>query len=223
MPDASTVVAEAAQRFRPGQANTDAFRDLNAKPMSNGWETKMVIGSEPYYVTSQAPLFGSSNTTFKFNDEGALTDASSDVSDDTAKTLLGLLPIADKLAIQWKTKLAPTTQNAADPTKYSTMKIIQLGRATSQPGPSFEVTFKPLSTIVTSRRVSGGTKYRTSICGPDYASAKASEKEHAPWLDENQPDVQVVRETVGESAKKEGDDDSPAYKINGSITLPKAK
>jgi hypothetical protein len=67
----------------------------------NSWSISMVADPKRYYIVTKQPLIGSSNTTFKFSPDGTLTDASADVTNDTAKALLALFPISAKLSNQW--------------------------------------------------------------------------------------------------------------------------
>lgn len=74
----------------------------NTLPVKNTWTSSMVVdGAQTYFINTRPPLFGSATGDFKFSEDSTLTGATSTVTDDTAKTLLGLFPITDKLKLRW--------------------------------------------------------------------------------------------------------------------------
>jgi hypothetical protein len=110
--------------------------------VNNVWAVSMVVGPKQYYITNRIPLFGSASSTFKFASDGTLTEATSAITDDTAKTLLGLFPISAKLSNQWgitkqATAGAPTANIQIEgkitsvKTLYSLRKITVLDESTN--------------------------------------------------------------------------------------------
>jgi len=74
---------------------------LDAPVFSNSWAVSMVADPKRLYIVTKQPFIGSSNTAFKFSGDGTMTEASAEVTNDTAKTLLALFPITAKLTKQW--------------------------------------------------------------------------------------------------------------------------
>ncbi|MVW60770.1 hypothetical protein GPY61_12605 [Massilia sp. NEAU-DD11] len=75
--------------------------------VANTVKTEMRVDGKPHYIKNVIPLFGSGSATFKFNADGTLTEATNSITDNTASTLLGLLPIKEKLISQWKVNTTP--------------------------------------------------------------------------------------------------------------------
>jgi hypothetical protein len=71
------------------------------KTVANVLKQESRLSGKEYYVTNVIPLFGSGSGTFKFASDGTLTEATTEATDETAKTLLGLFPIKERLTMQW--------------------------------------------------------------------------------------------------------------------------
>lgn len=113
-------------------ANEDAIRDqLRSKLLdiykldaTASPECRRVVGNmlkqesrlsdRAYYVTNVIPLFGSGSGTFKLASDGTLTEVTTQATDDTAKTLLGLLPIKETLMLRWGVDKQTESNNFAE-------------------------------------------------------------------------------------------------------------
>jgi hypothetical protein len=71
-----------------------------------------IAGTRPYHIATKQPFIGSANSTFKFAEDGTMTEATANVTDDTAKTVLSWFPITAKLTEQWG--LAAADNKTAD-------------------------------------------------------------------------------------------------------------
>jgi hypothetical protein len=98
--------------------------DAQAPVVSNSWSIAMVTGPRQHLISTRQPLFGSSESKFTFGPDGTLGEASQKVADETAKTLLGLLPITDKLKLNWGITPPPTlAQNGKKPVQRTEVQI----------------------------------------------------------------------------------------------------
>ena len=123
-----TKVTEAIRVKKP-------TKPLEPEVVSNTWGLSMVVSPKQYYITNRVPFMGSASSDFKFASDGTLTEASSSITDDTAKTLLGLFPISALLSKQWGVKgaLGPPTHVQIDgkiaqiKTLYSLRQVTLIG------------------------------------------------------------------------------------------------
>jgi hypothetical protein len=79
--------------------------DVYAKAADGSWPVYVVANSSApkvyvdygtvYYINGKVPLAGSLKTDYKLANDGTLTEASGELTNDTLKTILGALPISD--------------------------------------------------------------------------------------------------------------------------------
>lgn len=79
--------------------------DVYAKAADGTWPKYVVANSSTpkvyvnygtvYYINGKQPLSGSVKADFKLANDGTLTEASAEITNDTLKTVLGALPISD--------------------------------------------------------------------------------------------------------------------------------
>lgn len=167
--------------------------------VSNTWGISMVVSPRQYYISNRVPLFGTASSSFKFSGDGTLTEATSAITDDTAKTLLGLFPISAKLSNQWS-----ITKPAGAMAVPGTVQID--GRLTQA------------KTLYSLRQVT-----MIGTTGAESLACLLPTKSMPPLVLENANDgtknVQLVSiEVQTDSAKPKGD--SKIYQIQGSITPP---
>lgn len=130
---------------------------------SNALKQESRISSSEYYITHMIPLFGSGSGEYEFNADGTLTKASSTVTDDTAKTLLALFPIREKLLQRWKAQPAAALVKGAKPPPPFTVDAVLTPRVTvytlrknlGTPGGASPVIGKPLD-LTAARGGDGG-------------------------------------------------------------------
>jgi hypothetical protein len=96
----SLLRTQIARLARP-QTNQQPCATVSTSTISNSWSVTMVADTMPRYVVTKIPFMGSATSSFKFAPDGTMTESSMAVADDTAKTLLALLPIKEKLTKQW--------------------------------------------------------------------------------------------------------------------------
>jgi hypothetical protein len=189
--DASAVAEKALRELA-------ALRDLRSQEelLSNTVGYAMVIGPERLYVNTRQPLIGTATGTYKLSSDGTLTEATATVTDDTLKTLLGLFPINAKLSQAWgltKPERVPA-DGAPTPTDVQ-----------------IETSVVSKDTIVTLRRIPPDEQKRGPL---QIADALAGTN-----------DVQLVSTEIANGAAKDEPksskkDDTPSYKIQGTITTP---
>lgn len=167
--------------------------------VSNTWGISMVVSPRQYYISNRVPLFGTASSSFKFSGDGTLTEATSAITDDTAKTLLGLFPISAKLSNQWG-----ITKPAGAMAVTGTVQID--GRLAQ------------VKTLYSLRQVTmiGVTDAESLASLPPTKSMPPLALEDA---NDGTRNVQLVSiEVQTDSAKPKGD--SKTYQIQGSITPP---
>jgi hypothetical protein len=187
---------------------------LSPKPeppslLSNSWSLSMVVGPQPHYISGKIPFIGSATSNFKFSADGTLSEANSTVTDDTAKTLLSLFPIAQKLTDQWG--LLPADAK----------EIKSAGMVVPNPEIKVEVTVAGATTTYTLKKVkeltgnpSAGKFFDSAAGGPPLSLAEALNGTN---------DVQLVSREIVEGKGNGGGakPDAEAYQFEGTITPPK--
>ena len=176
------------------------MKSVDPEVVSNVWALSMVVSPKQYYISNRVPLFGSASSTFKFASDGTLTEATSSITDDTAKTLLGLFPITAKLSNLWgitkaEKAFAPPTTVQIDGkltqinTLYSLRKVTLIGTTGEEKMDKYLPVGQPLPPLSLEKALKG------------------------------EGNVQLVsKEIQTDSAKPKGD--SKAYQLQGSITPP---
>ncbi len=69
--------------------------------VANSWSTKMLPGTQLYYIEPQNPFIGSASADIHIGDDGTLSESSTSVTDNTASTLLSLIPVSSLLSKAW--------------------------------------------------------------------------------------------------------------------------
>jgi hypothetical protein len=175
--------------------------DNDTQMIANSWAMQMVTGEGQYQVAGRQPLFGSSESDFTFSDEGTLTQAKQVTTDETAKTLLGLFPISEKLKQRWSIEPEATSTQEAAKSK---------GKAKSF---RLESTVTPVVTTVILRRISA-SKLDQKVPALTLAQATCA-----------CDGVQLVSSTTvaaGEPTAAPDPDSSASYVIEGRVTPPKS-
>ena len=72
-----------------------------AELISNTYRVESQLSPSRYFVNARNPLIGTSTADFKLNSDGTIGEASATVTDQTASTLLGLVPVSAYLSKQW--------------------------------------------------------------------------------------------------------------------------
>ena len=121
------VLAALSRDYKAGMLRAEACGDAASAPpehfalASNAWSLGMVAAPKRFYIVTQQPVFGSSTANFKFASDGTMTESNVAVTDDTAKTLLSVLPITSLLTKQWA--LTPPAAAAAAATGIGTQSF----------------------------------------------------------------------------------------------------
>jgi hypothetical protein len=160
---------------------------------SNALKQESRISSSEYYITHMIPLFGSGSGEYEFNADGTLTKASSTVTDDTAKTLLALFPIREKLLQRWKAEPAAALVKGAKPPPPFTVDAV----------------LTPRVTVYTLRKDFGTAGGASPVIGKPLDLAAARDGDGGIEL--------VSTERSGGDDKG---DDAAAWKIQGTIAPP---
>lgn len=96
------AIREQLRKQLPVVSQLDATNSPDCrKTVGNVLKQDSRLSHKAYYVTNVIPIFGSGSGTFKLASDGTLTEATTSATDDTAKTLLGLFPIKEKLTLRW--------------------------------------------------------------------------------------------------------------------------
>lgn len=187
--------------------------DSRLLTLANSWQSSMIVGPEVYYLTTKHPLFGSASFDFEFAADGTLTKASGTVTDETAKTILGLFPITAKLTKQWG--LSEQTAKSSDSQKALMAKILTNGTK--------RVVVRVEATTTAVARVYALKKLR-QLTTADLQDRKYVSSANAPLSLCNALNgtdgVQLVSISDG-IAKPEKGDDASAWKLQGTATPPK--
>lgn len=171
------------------------------KIISNVVVQTSIISPTPYFITHKIPLFGSGEGNFEFSSDGTITKATSAATDDTAKTLLGLFPVKDKLIARWNLSDSTDKSNLASVTKASTIVV--------------DAMLTPQVTIYTLRKNIGLDLAQVPKIDPPLV---LSDAEHG------RNDVQLFStERNEEGPAPKANANSKAYKIEGSIAPPPAE
>lgn len=77
-------------------------RDQDVRLVSNKLTEELIVDtSKKYYANGRHPAVGTGKANFELNADMTLTKVESEVSDETLKTFLGLLPIEEFFTKQW--------------------------------------------------------------------------------------------------------------------------
>jgi hypothetical protein len=174
--------------------------------IANALSVETVMSSEQHYFNPYVPLIGSSNTTLDLSSDGTLTKFAANIKDETASTLLSLLPIKEYFATLTQKPGTKGSQFALSNGKVTfNLAIIEGAQiytlkrdATTACQPyAGKGDLKNLPPLKYEHIVSG-------VCGVQLASVTKPQKVQPP-------------------AGGDGGDNKPAYTINGKITLPETK
>lgn len=92
---------------------TPAAKAACRQVVTNVAKQEMRVSNEQFFINHRIPLFGSATGAYELNVDGTLSKASTTVTDETAKTLLGLFPIKEKLVRRWGTAADPNEITAS--------------------------------------------------------------------------------------------------------------
>jgi hypothetical protein len=200
--------ADASKEVAKGVASLSKGRTANEPPkvLSNSWSLSMVVSPKSYYISNYQPLIGTATTAYEFSADGTLNKASSTITDDTVKTLLGLFPITAKLSQRWGLTTAQTKALGLDQGKPPVVKM--------------DVTVTESKTVYGLRRVSElpANSSVGKYTFPDTARSPLSLQDAR----DGKNGVQLVSEDVV-TADNAGNKktNAKAYQIEGTITPPK--
>lgn len=200
-----------------------------ADVLSNSWSITMVADPKRHYITTKIPVMGSASSTFKLASDGTLTEAASQVTEDTTKTILGLLPITAKLTKQWGLGPEEPAKESADAEfafKSFRFEPPPPGKPAPKPTPlakriNVEVTLTSIKTVYTLRKSHHfgddptlNTYLGLKANGAPLDMCKALRGEDGTQL------VSVVTASEQSDSKK-ADAAAKAWQIQGSVTPPK--
>lgn len=113
------AIREQLRKQLPGISQLDGANPADCrKTVGNVLKQDARLSYKAYYVTNVIPIFGSGSGTFKLASDGTLTEVTTAATDDTAKTLLGLFPIKEKLTLRWGIDKKP------DPAAFGLVKTL---------------------------------------------------------------------------------------------------
>ncbi len=199
-------LVEAHPLLSPTPGNCAALQARLAV-ISNSWQNTMVVGPKVHYLTPKHPLFGTSSFDFEFGADGTLTKASGSVTDETAKTLLGLFPITAKLTKQWGLASEAAKSNALLSAKVRKT----LADSDSRLVVRVEATTTAITKVYTLRSQSA-------------VPTAAAEQAVAPLgicAALNGNGAQLVSVADAGAQKGEKSDDAASWKLQGTATPPK--
>jgi hypothetical protein len=127
--------------FKSATDAWDEMEKLNATPYQGittstpPWPIYLVANSNvpkvyvdyasTYTVNAKVPFAGSVNAAYELNADGTLTKASSQVTEETFKTVLGALPIADLIKTAAGAGVATNFVGAAPPTAVTIQAVVE--------------------------------------------------------------------------------------------------
>jgi hypothetical protein len=178
--------------------------------VSNTWSVAMVLSPRPYFINTRQPLIGTASSTYKLNADGTLGEATAAVTDDTAKTLLSLLPITAKISKNWGLAGGGASDAAKAPTGIKSLATVTMAC-------KLNVTVAERITLSTLRRA-------LAVETPAAINAALASQPLAPLtLDDARLGanrVQLVSVEVSSGDDKAAPE-KPSYKFSGSVTPPK--
>lgn len=171
--------------------------DRNSKVVKNSWATSMIVtGSPTYYINYRVPLFGSGSGAFELSSDNTLSKAQSNITDETAKTLLGVLPIKEALTARIVKKSQPDAS------------------------PAFVAPSRPKTSVWTYEVHLEEVKIANSLQKVEAGACTAGSRRFLTLSDVTSGAAQLVsREDLG-APKEEKPTDKNSLLIRGTITLP---
>jgi hypothetical protein len=191
--------------------------DTDPVLVSNTTSTELVLEPKRYYWKQYVPLFGSAQGTLKLGDDGTLSESTTSVQDDTAKTLLSVFPATALLSKAFGVASAAAAATAAAAgTTTSTMMYER--RTDANPGKSganlqFQIvlTVTPKASVYTLKRVCEFGSRDQRCIGLEQVTIASAVCRAESQL------VSVL--PVSDSSDSE---ETPAYEVSGKIIPPKA-
>lgn len=185
-------------------------------PYGSTIENTVAIVSElsdtQYYINTRRPWIGTASATIKLAPDGTMTDATAEIEDKTAETLLSVLPVTDFFTNQW----GLSEQSAAAMTADSKHDRIAFENLSSQglPKSAISLRLEPITWIyVLRRRLEGGEEIGKALTYPEVACG-SSDKSSDKYC------VELVS-AVSDAGKKTPDEKKPpAWMVSGSIVPP---
>jgi hypothetical protein len=154
--DLSSIINDIAA-LAPAQSGPQSCANIPTLPITNSWSVSMVADTVPRYVVTKIPIMGSSTSNFKFAPDGTMSESSVAVADDTAKTLLALFPITEKLSKQWGVNEIEAEAKSPGTTEYALKSLPPVLGAKPKPTLSLSVKLATLmsqsSMLYTMRKV----------------------------------------------------------------------
>jgi hypothetical protein len=204
------ALSEKKQAAIASAASSDPCKDTDLPVVSNSWSVAMVADTKLHYIVTKQPLFGSSTANFEFAQDGTMTKSNVTVTDDTAKTLLAVLPISPLLSKRW---------NLASKSPNSTNLDLRFPDTTS-PKPQatavqteirVEVTLAADTSIITLRKVSPFSDSALKSHEPlSYCNALTANTE-----------IQLISIARPDAAKKSDKGADKGWQIQGTVMPPK--
>lgn len=158
------------------------------------------LAPDQYYITPRTPLFGSNNSTFSLSSEGTLTTVTANIQDETAKTLLSLLPLGST---------EKGTASIRTPSPTFTSIDVKLATTSVDRTYTLRRRFDPGDVAACSTDLETFLEVPSGGGHPNGNAGKPVQI----WQ------VQDVK-TADNSTSDHGASTQPAYKFSGSITAP---
>lgn len=214
------LTTDIASLARP-QTNEQTCANISTSTISNSWSVSMVADATPRYVVMKIPFMGSSSSSFKFAPDGTMTDSSVAVADDTAKTLLALFPIKEKLSKQWDVNETDAESKSPGTTLFA-QRVFPLVLDAKPKPPSLAVrleTFVSYSKVLyTLRRVH---RFAEGASLDDYLKLRGQTTPLTLCQAmSGTGGVQLVS-VVPQGSESGKPEKSPAWQIQGTLTPPK--
>lgn len=192
-------------------ASVKNIKSLDTEPVlvSNVATKELVLEAKRYYWTQRVPLFGSAQGSVKLGEDGTLSEGTTNVQDDTAKTLLSVFPATALLSRAFGLASAAPAAGTIE----TTMRSADFGIGDKGKSQSFQiaVTVIPKASMYVVKRV---CEFGTND------SRCLSLEPIRIWSAVCAHDAQLVSVLpVSESVESES---PPAYEVSGRIVPPKA-
>jgi hypothetical protein len=99
----------------------------SAQLIANAYRIDSEIEPQQYYINSRNPLIGSASADFHLNGDYTLGEASASITDQTASTLIGLVPVAAYLSKQWNLDTSSTNTQTSSSTQIAVKAFSEKG------------------------------------------------------------------------------------------------
>jgi len=215
-------VSELAKKVGSTEPATElTCQASNYDLVANTWSTKMLAGTSFYYIEPQNPFIGSASADIHLADDGTLSESSTSVTDNTASTVLSMIPVSAFLSKVLDLPSGATDEAAAASAAADPLLALEKGH---KPRPDkkkkpvvhvrIDVTETPVKTLYQLRRATRADET------PAPGNGRLDLCNALKGIDQTEL---VSIKTLSGTDEGKGGDDKDAWRISGQLLPPKAE